>query len=72
MVEAGFLRGPLMFRSGGRAEDAAVRIASALAQNGTWAEIAVTARDGRRVTRFVCPPDSPVPALATGEVEATA
>lgn len=54
-----------MFRTGGRAEDAAVRIASALAQNGTWTEIAVTARDGQRVTRFVCPPDNPVPALST-------
>lgn len=60
MLDAGFLEGPLMFCSGGRAEDAALRIATALAENGAWAEIAVTTRDGQRVSRFVCPPDNDV------------
>ena len=56
MVQADGLEGPLMFRSGGRAEDAAWRIARALADNGAWAEIRITVRDGHRMSRFLCPP----------------
>lgn len=36
MVESDVLEGALMFRSGGRAEDSAWRIARALADNGAW------------------------------------
>ena len=65
MVQTDALKGPLMFRSGGRAEDTAWRIARALADNGAWAEITVTTRDGHRVSRFLCPPDE---ALGTGHI----
>jgi hypothetical protein len=57
MMQADVLNGPLMFRSERGAEDAAWRIATALAKNGSWAEIAVTTRDRHRVSRFLCPPD---------------
>ncbi|MFA5600592.1 MAG: hypothetical protein WDA06_08355 [Phenylobacterium sp.] len=59
MVESDVLEGPLMFRSGGGAEDSAWRIARALADNGAWVEIRVTVRDGHRMSRFLCPPEAP-------------
>lgn len=60
MVEAEALAAPLMFLSGGRAEDAAWRVARALAENGKWAEITIKTRDGFRMSRFLCPPEEVV------------
>ena len=60
MVQAQSLAGPLVFRSASRAEDAAWRIARALADNGAWAQIEVAARDGLRLSRFLCPPGEAV------------
>lgn len=46
----------MMFRSGAKAEDAARRLAQALADAGEFVEIDVVLRDGRRGARFVCAP----------------
>lgn len=56
MVSADALKAPLVFKSSGRAEDAAWRLGRALARRGRWAEITVKSRDGFRVSRFLCPP----------------
>lgn len=68
MVEGDVVEGPLMFRSGARAEDAAWRIARALADNGAWAEIRVTTRDGHRMSRFLCPPVAAQPEFGSGRI----
>ena len=46
----------MVFRSGAKAEDAARRLAQALADAGEFVEIDVVLRDGRRAARFVCAP----------------
>jgi hypothetical protein len=55
-VESETLPGPLMFFSGGKAEDAAKRLARALAEQDRWVEIRVHMKDGGMLGRFVCPP----------------
>ena len=47
---------PLAFLSGARAEDAARRLAEAMAEAGHAAEIRITLRDGSLAGRFVCSP----------------
>ena len=46
----------MLFRSGAQAEDAARRLAQALAEAGEWVEIEVRMRDGARAARFICTP----------------
>lgn len=64
-VESDALDNPMIFRSGGRAEATARRLALALARAGHAATLEVKARDGRTAGRFLCPPTNdpePVPA----------
>jgi len=46
----------MLFRSGAKAEDAARRLAQAMAEAGEFVEIEVRLRDGDRAARFVCAP----------------
>jgi hypothetical protein len=56
MVDADVLAAPLVFASGGRAEDAAKRLGEGLARAGKWAEIRVHVANGDLLGRFICPP----------------
>ena len=47
---------PTMFFSGARAEDAARRLAEAMAEAGHHAVITITLRDGALAGRFICTP----------------
>jgi hypothetical protein len=47
---------PTVFRSGAKAEDAARRLAQAMAEAGHHAEIKIILRDGVVAGRFVCAP----------------
>lgn len=63
-VESDGFDNPMIFRSGGRAEDAARRLALALARTGQVVKLEVKARDGATAGRFLCPPTKdpePVP-----------
>ncbi|WP_309091003.1 hypothetical protein [Phenylobacterium sp.] len=53
----------MIFRSGGRAEEAARRLAMSLARAGHVVKLEVKARDGTTAGRFLCPP-APDPAPA--------
>src|SRR5689334_22134224 len=55
-VQADGLAGPLVFRSGARAEEAARRLADAYAMAGRSAEVRITARDGVLAGRFISVP----------------
>lgn len=55
-VTCGAVENLMLFRSGAQAEDAARRLAQALAEAGEWAEIEVRMRDGARAARFICTP----------------
>ena len=55
-VESETLAAPLMFLSGGKAEDAGKRLAHALTERGLWVEIRVHTKEGGLFGRFVCPP----------------
>lgn len=57
MVQTEALAAPLVFFSGGHAEDTARRIAQALTGNGHWVEIAIKTKDGFGKSRLLCPPD---------------
>ena len=65
MVEADMLAAPLLFQSGGRAEDAAKRLGEALAKAGRWGEVRVHLKGGELLGRFICPP-RPLPAEQSG------
>jgi len=47
---------PTLFFSGAKAEDAARRLAVAIADAGQAAEIRITLRDGSLAGRFICTP----------------
>lgn len=49
---------PTVFLSGARAEDAARRLAEAMADAGQSAEIRIILRDGSLAGRFVCSPST--------------
>lgn len=49
---------PTLFLSGARAEDAARRLAEAMAEAGQLAQIRITLRDGTLAGRFICTPVS--------------
>ena len=61
MVEADMLAAPLLFQSGGKAEDAAKQLGAALAKAGQWGEVRVHLKSGELLGRFICPP-RPAPA----------
>ena len=49
---------PTLYLSGARAEDAARRLAEAMADAGHAAEIRITLRDGTLAGRFICTPQA--------------
>lgn len=53
---------PEIFRSGAKAEDAALRLGSRLADAGDATEIRIFLRDGTLAGRFLCPARPPLPA----------
>ena len=59
LVHSDLLAGPLVFRSGAKAQDAACRVGRAIADNGGWAEIQLMSHDCRQASRFLCPPLAP-------------
>ena len=56
MVEADVLAAPLLFNSGGKAEEAAKRLGEGLAKAGRWGEIRIHLAGGELLGRFICPP----------------
>lgn len=61
-VDCSGVENPMVYATGGGAEQAARRLGERLAAAGEWVEIRVVLRDGTNGGRFVCPPFS-IPAL---------
>lgn len=51
---------PMLFCSGAKAENAAIRLGQSLAHAGKAVQIEVVLRDGARAARFVCSPPTNV------------
>jgi hypothetical protein len=58
-VRADGREGPMVFRSGAEAEEAARRLAESLADEGHAATINFYLKDGTLGGRFICPPKLP-------------
>jgi len=63
-VRSEAIENEMLFRSGARAERAALKLAHALAARGEYVELAIHRKSGDLTGRFVCPPPGPPPAHA--------
>ena len=57
-VRCDAIENPIIFRSGAKAEEAAKRLAQALADAGEMVELEIQLRDGEPAGRFICVPSA--------------